>query len=317
MKTSKDFENDLRQKVFDNYGKGYFLKKIPKLNLSLYKINGDLIAIKKMYINSINLVKNNDIINHLYDNDYYNVEKVIPTIEGELCITVNDDMYVAFSYIDNEKLDFSDIGNIKIALEGLKKLHKKLENYSVDKSEENEVYNLDKYISKLDKVKKTVSAQKKKSDFDFMFLKTYNSVRKQATMYISELNINDSYKSSNLQIICNTVNINYKGNDIVINGNLTFDYGYIYADIFNILYKYLKKSETQDIKDFDTIISYYDTNLTEQQKDIIKIYLQFPFKYIDTMVQYYVKKRIFVPSSIFTDLDEIQEIEKKIQYFIK
>ncbi|MFV0518889.1 MAG: hypothetical protein ACK5LY_01320 [Lachnospirales bacterium] len=323
MKTTLDYENELI-KSFIHYGVEIKdIEKKPKTNSYLFTADNKKLCIKKVYAKDNVIVTNYELQQNIKDIPELYIEKIEKTLTDDTFLKINDITYVTFNSIDSIELDFNIKEDAFLFFKTLQLKEKLFENMHL----ENEIFThlienrpLDLDISKnndiIKQLHKNVQNQKKKSDFDFSFLKYFSQISETLLETESFLENNEFYKNRTYNIILNSTYIeNFKGTP-TIKTPYTFCYGSKYVDIYNFLYRYIKKTNTENLIPFDELISSYMKNMCEDEKKLIKYLLQYPFKYINIMVQYYDKKRNFVPREILFDLEEQKILNEKINNFI-
>ncbi len=321
MKTTVDFENEIVES-FSKYFNEYTLtNKIPKKNCYVFNVekeNNQQYVLKKIYEKGFSIDINYKITQEILNksNKNFLLEELIKTSEDTTNITVNEHTYVAFKNITCEKLFFDNDDNIKLYFSALHNIHKVILNIPLDEQFLNikpTNFDLEKYKINFAKLKKQVQNNKKKSDFDFLFLKNYEKYNNLITDIENKLNSFESYKKPTYTFIYNNDSVFQNKNIPVIKTPTTFTVGYYLVDIYNFIIKYLKKVNITEIKNYSEILMYYNSEILDSEKEILKLLLQYPFKYIDIMVQYYEKKRSFVPASTNADIQDFLILDKKIQ----
>ncbi len=319
MKTTADFENDIIG-GFSNFFSNYSLKsKIPKKSSYTFSVDDDR---KNEYTLKRVILKENDINNNFYvvnnilqskPNNLF-IEEIIKTKEEENFIVVNDATYITYKNIDGESLSLDNKEDLSLYFSFLYDIHGYLKNIDTTVFDDSKKIDLDihKYTSDFYKIKKQVQNNKKKSSFDFEFLKNFGQLKKHIESIESNLSKIEGYTNRKYTVVLNDNSI-YKHNEkALIKTPETFTLGYYIIDIYTFILKYLKKTTIDDIKGFDSILALYNSNMSSDEKEILKLLLQYPFKYINIMLQYYEKKRSFVPSYIKSELDEFKIQEEKI-----
>ncbi len=323
MKTTVDFENELIDNISKYFEDYTLINKIPKTNSYFLKTainnNDEDVVLKKVFTTKDIIDFNFNVIKKIENIKLpksFLIENIIATIEEEPFIVVNDNTYATFKDLKGISLDLTKNIDIQLYFSTLKQLQASLSLIATEDLEQNIKtidFDTEKLTKTFIKLKKQAQSNKKKSDFDFAFLKDFNQRKNKIKEIEETLKTFDLYKNRKLSVIYNGTSI-YKNNDIgIIKTPTTFTKGYYMVDIYNFIMKYLKKSTLNDILPFDSILNFYDPSFSDEEKEILKLLLQYPFKYINIMIQYYEKKRVFVPTYIKTELIEILEQDKKIQ----
>ncbi|MFV0439981.1 MAG: hypothetical protein ACK5LV_01640 [Lachnospirales bacterium] len=322
MKTAQDFENELIDTFSTYYGEAKFKEKIPKKNSYIFENkDNSQIVLKKVNYPDYQINFNNDILKSIIANDKNIVETVFPTIDSALYVVVNDFKYMAFSNISTLDIDLTNKDDVAIYFKTLYSLHNSLNNIEIpdiDTNIKNLDMDIDNYVAKLQSIKRQVSNIKKKSDFDFAFLKEYSETENLCLSIQSKLREIDEYKNRKMQVIYNYAQISKKVDNPtgVVKTPCTFTIGYYMVDLCKFITKYLRKNDIENLQNLDEILNSYNTNFSEEEIEITKLLLQFPFKRINIMQQYYDKKRVFVPTETLNALKETKLLSNKIQSII-
>nr|WP_317359909.1 CotS family spore coat protein [uncultured Tyzzerella sp.] len=243
---------------------------------------------------------------------YYTSDENLPYIINENII------YIMTDYIDLEECDLSKESHTKNTIELLANFHKLSQGFKINLHKEN-IYNLDiknifiKKLEILNKMKKTVSKQKKLTDFELAFIKTFDYFYKNAVESIEILN---KYKYENLNnvakkniMICHN---KIKEENILIGKkcyltqfeNITIDH-FVY-DLASFIIRYIKKHPEDYLKLEDILITYSNINYIDGSiLPILYALIKFPNRYIETCQSFFERRRNFTPISISSDLENI------------
>lgn len=254
---------------------------------------------------------------------YYMSEENLPYIINE------DIIYVMTDFIDLEECDLSKGSDTKKAIELIANFHKLSQGFKFD--------NLDKPIDCLDikgvflkklenlkKMKKIVSKQKKLTDFELAFIKTYDYFYNSA---IEAIDILEKYKYESLNklakknvMICHN---KIKEENILIGHkcyltqleNITIDH-YIY-DLASFIIRYIKKHPEDYIKLEEILITYSKINYIDGNiLPILYALIKFPNRYIETCQSFFDRRRNFTPISISSDLENILDLKEFQENYI-
>ncbi len=323
MKTTLDYEKELIEN-FTSYGASInFIEKKPKINSFIFNADEKTLCLKKIYVKENIIASNFEIQKALPKNEMFIVENIEKTTDDRFYISVNDTNYVAFNHIYSESLDLCLKEDLSLFFKSLLPLEKYFQaiNLNVDVLQnftEGKKVDLDvkKSNNHLKQIFKNTQNQKKKTDFDLNFINTYNKISKDLKIIEDSLLNNDIYKNRELGIIFNSTYLEKKDGVVVLKTPTTFAYGSKFIDIYNFICKYLKKCELTNLVSFEEIISLYDESIDKNKKEVIKFLLQYPFKYVNIMIQYYDKKRNFVPTEILVELEEYALFKTKVEKFL-
>ncbi len=323
MKTTIDYEKELVEN-FTSYGATInFIEKKPKINSFIFNADDKTLCLKKIYVKENIIATNYDIQKNLTKNSKFLVEYITKTLDDRFYISVNDTAYVAFTHIFSDNLDLEVKEDLSLFFKSLLPLEESLSTINIDVDElqslkEGKKIDLDvqKSNSQLKQLYKNAQNQKKKTDFDLNFISTYNKISKDLKNLEDNLLNIDFYKNREFGIIFNSTYLEKKEDLVVIKTPTTFGYGSKFIDIYNFICKYLKKCDIEDLKTYDEIMGLYDLSIEKDKKEVIKFLLQYPFKYVNIMVQYYDKKRNFVPTEILVELEEYNLFKSKVEKFL-
>lgn len=309
MKTAQDFEDELFDLVKTSYGDLNFVTKIPKLSILQFKNGENLFALKKVTKKANFIDENYNILNNDIDTEALVIDKILKTNEDTSYIEFYEDTYVCFTMKESEKIDFDNLNDIKILLSGLYSFHKQVENIKVENPIVKE-FDLYKEIDSLHSTKKIVSNLKKKSDFDFQFLKDYEKTYEKCDTLSKRLEDNEVFTSITNQVIYNDNYYCKQDEKLYLSTPLSLLYGNKYEDVATAIKKIIKKSELE-LKILD-LIHMYDSNISNDEIEIIEVMLLFPTKYIDIVSLNYTKKRNFLPSAVKNEISKIDVLNEKI-----
>ena len=242
---------------------------------------------------------------------YYISDENLPYVINE------DIIYIMTDYIDLDECDLSNNEHTTKTIEMLARFHKLSQGFNEDTKFKSETFNIKQVFTKriynLVKMKKQASKQKKLTDFELAFIKTFDYFYENA---VNAVEILEKYKYENVNklgkrnvMICHN---KIKEENILIGNkcyltqleSITVDH-FVY-DLASFITRYIKKHPEdylilEDILTTYSKINYIDGNILP----ILYALIKFPSKYIETCQSFFERRRNFTPISISSDLENI------------
>ena len=243
--------------------------------------------------------------------NYYMSDENLPYVINE------DIIYIMTDYIDLDECDLSDNIQLKKAIELLANFHKFSQGYRKDEKTCIETIDIkqdfNKKIEQLAKMKKQTNKQKKLTDFEILFIKSFDYFYKNA---IEVIEILEKYKYENINnlakknvMICHN---KIKEENILIGDkcyltqleNISIDH-FVY-DLASFINRYIKKHTTNYLSLEEILSTYSKINYIDRSiLPILYALIKFPSRYIETCQNFFQRKRNFTPISISSDLENI------------
>ena len=260
-----------------------------------------------------------NIKQHLLKKGFNNIDFYYIS-EENLPYVINEDIiYIMADYIDLEECDLTKETDTKKTIELLANFHKLSQGFKTDYSNK-DIYSLDikevfiKKLENLKKMKRIVTKQKKLTDFELAFIRTFDYFYNNA---IKSIEILDKNKYENLNklaikngMICHNrikeenILIGNKSTYLTQLENITIDH-FIY-DLANFIIRYIKKHPEDYLKLEDILITYSNINYIDGSiLPILYALIKFPNRYIETCQSFFERRRNFTPISISSDLENI------------
>jgi CotS family spore coat protein len=264
---------------------------------------------------------------HLYRNNFKNIDRYLCTNEGKPFSIIGDNYYTISDLAEGRECNFEEKEDIILASRALANLHKASIGFLPDerKKNYNELGKLPSYLTKrlreLKRIKKI--AEKRKSKFDNQFLKYVDYFYKQGESVIENIS-NGIYdklveKTAKEGIICHH---DYTHHNIIIDKKKTYVINFDFCchelkiyDIANLLRRKMRKCNW-DIEEAKVIINEYRQimDITREEFFVLKLMLEFPQKFWRVANKYYNSKR----SRIMTNYAlRMQEVIEEIEYSSK
>lgn len=264
-----------------------------------------------------------NIKQHLLKKGFNNIDFYYIS-EENLPYVINEDIiYIMTDYIDLEECDLAKETDTKKTIELLANFHKLSQGFKIDYSNK-DIYSLDikevfiKKLENLKKMKRIVTKQKKLTDFELAFIRTFDYFYNNA---IKSIEILDKNKYENLNklaikngMICHNrikeenILIGNKSTYLTQLENITIDH-FIY-DLANFIIRYIKKHPEDYIKLEDILSTYSKINYIDGNiLPILYALIKFPNRYIETCQSFFDRRRNFTPISISSDLQNILDLK--------
>lgn len=257
-----------------------------------------------------------NIKQHLLSKGFDNINSYYMSNEN-LPYVINENItYIMTDYIDLDECDLSKKEDTKKMIELMANFHKLCQGFKYE-GEQN-FTNSDikmlfkKKLDNLVKMKKIASKQKKLTDFELTFIKSFDYFYRNA---VNSINILEKYRYENLNTLAHKNSMichnKIKEENILIGKKcyLTqlehISINHFIYDLASFISRYIKKHcddyfMLEDILSTYSKINYIDSSLLP----IIYALVNFPTRYIDTCQSFFERRRNFTPICITTDLEE-------------
>lgn len=263
--------------------------------------------------------------NHLNAKGFINTDKFYKSSQGTPYFSNENGTYLMTDYIDYPESDFSDERNMKEIVKAVALIHKCAIGFELPEDFEYPqmeiIKKFENGINNLKKLKKYVYNQKKYSDFDIAFIKSFDNYYKDAQESLDILRnskIDELIKKAKIERMFCHNNLKeenlLKGKDsIFILGFDRMSIDHYVFDLAALIDRYIRKhgDSVLSIKEIIDVYSSYN----EIDPEILKILyalIRFPSKYIKICEGFYNKKRTWVPNSISEQFKSL--IEKREHY---
>lgn len=302
--------------------KGVYLIKTDKGNKCLKKISYG--TQKLMYIYKAK--------EHIISNGFDKIDKNYLTPEGAPYAFVNDDIYVVTNWIDGRECDFKKEEDLKRAAETLARFHLCARGFTPDedtkvRSDIGKLTNtLDKRLATLNKMRDTARKNKRKTEFDMLYLSNVDFYLKLSKEAMKSLDL-ESYKkvcsdALSEKVLCHH-DFTYHNILFEDNGNsyvIDFDYCkwemQIY-DVATLLIKSLKRLNWDMNSGKLVLEAYSNINpVSKQELNILKTLLVFPQRFWRLANRYYYKEAGWSEASFVKKMKEIIDEREEYMNFI-
>jgi CotS family spore coat protein len=302
--------------------KGVYLIKTDKGNKCLKKISYG--TQKLMYIYKAK--------EHIISNGFDKIDKNYLTPEGAPYAFVNDDIYVVTNWIDGRECDFKKEEDLKRAAETLARFHLCARGFTPDedtkvRSDIGKLTNtLDKRLATLNKMRDTARKNKRKTEFDMLYLSNVDFYLKLSKEAMKSLDL-ESYKkvcsdALSEKVLCHH-DFTYHNILFEDNGNsyvIDFDYCkwemQIY-DVATLLIKSLKRLNWNMNSGKLVLEAYSSINpISKHELNILKTLLVFPQRFWRLANRYYYKEAGWSEASFVKKMKEIIDEREEYMNFI-
>ncbi len=266
---------------------------------------------------------------HLYNNNFRNIDRFICTVDGKPYIYIDDNIYTMTDLIEGRECDFTDRDDIVKASRLLALLHRASRGYvpppgSIRQDDLGKlpVY-FEKRLEELKRLKKV--ADKRKSEFDYMYINYADHFIRsgeEAIKLLSESRYNELVDKARREgVFCHH---DYTYHNIICDENEMFVTNFNYCcfelnlyDIANLLRRKMRKCNW-DLKEARIILDEY-RSLEDISKDefiVLWIMLKFPQKFWRTANRYYNSRRNWVERVCTMKLQEVIDEIDYIEPFL-
>ncbi len=302
--------------------KGVYLIKTDKGNKCLKKISYG--TQKLMYIYKAK--------EHIISNGFDKIDKNYLTPEGAPYAFVNDDIYVVTNWIDGRECDFKKEEDLIRAAETLARFHLCARGFTPDedtkvRSDIGKLTNtLDKRLATLNKMRDTARKNKRKTEFDMLYLSNVDFYLKLSKEAMKSLDL-ESYKkvcsdALSDKVLCHH-DFTYHNILFEDNGNsyiIDFDYCkwemQIY-DVATLLIKSLKRLNWNMNSGKLVLEAYGNVKpISKDELNILKTLLIFPQRFWRLANRYYYKEAGWSEASFVKKMKEIIDEREEYMNFI-
>lgn len=302
--------------------KGIYLIKTDKGNKCLKKINYG--TQKLMYIYKAK--------EHIISNGFDKIDKNYLTPEGAPYAFVNDDIYVVTEWIEGRECDFKKEEDLKRAAETLARFHLCARGFTPDedtkvRSDIGKLTNtLDKRLATLNKMRDTARKNKRKTEFDMLYLTNVDFYLKLSKDAMKSLDL-ESYKKVCSDALSDKVlcHHDFTYHNILFEDNgdsyvIDFDYCkwemQIY-DVATLLIKSLKRLNW-DMNSAKLVLESYGNikPISVHELNILKTLLIFPQRFWRLANRYYYKEAGWSEASFVKKMKEIIDEREEYMNFI-
>ncbi|TYQ14804.1 UNVERIFIED_CONTAM: spore coat protein I [Acetivibrio alkalicellulosi] len=260
---------------------------------------------------------------HLYKNNFKNLDRYLCTIEGKPYSIIDGTVYTVAYMANGRECDFDLKEDVIRATKSLALLHRASKGYIPPSSSlgKNDLGNLTRYFGKrLDEIKRAKKiAQREKGKFDYLLLEYIDYF-----FDLGEDALNKIYKSEYFNLVDkakierNFCHHDFSYSNIICDGDKTFIINFDYCtyelkiyDVANLLRRKMRKC-SWNINEAMAIIDAYVSvePITHDEFEVLKIMLQFPHKFWRVINKYYNSKRTWREMKFYAKFEEvINEIE--------
>lgn len=278
--------------------------------------------IYKNYYSTENIIKAYEISNIVLKSEIKTTDRFYKTKKNGLTCFYDGQSYIMNDYLDFNQDVFEKSDLFLMAIKELGKFHK----IEIGKNlcleiKNNYIEDTEKNIRYLNNLKKRVLSFSRKMDFDILFLNScqifINDLEKSLSVfnsnYFNKILENSIMEKKILHGNIKEETIVSFNRDIYINSFFGCYIGIQLEDIGKAYIRYLKNS-TEPLP-FDKVISTYNEiiPLNKNDKDIIKAFMIYPYKYIWILHDFYKKSRTWAPTSFNKSLKEEIDLHDRLK----
>jgi len=267
---------------------------------------------------------------HLYNNNFRNVDRFICTADGKPYIYIGEDIYTMTDFIEGRECDFNSRDDIVKASRLLASLHKASRGYKppygciIQDDLGKLPFYFEKRLGELRRLKKV--AGKRKSEFDYLYINSadyFIRAGEDAIKLLYQSNYNDLVnRARNEGIFCHH---DFTYHNIICDENKTFITNFNYScfelklyDIANFLRRKMRKCNW-DLKEAGIIIDEYRSieDISKDEFLILWIMLKFPQKFWRVANRYYNSRRSWAERVYTLKLQEVIDEIDYLEPFLK
>lgn len=322
MVRETEISNQFGFRIYDCIPKkGVYLLKTDKGNKCLKKISYGTQKLNYIY----------KAKEHIIQNGFDKVDKYNLSLNNAPYAMVNEDLYIVTDWIDGRECDFKEIEDVKVAAKTLAKFHNCAIGFEMEDNLKARCdvgklpYTLEKRMRTLKKMRDMASKNKRKSEFDMLYLSNVDSFYELSKSAYESLNL-ESYKkvcemSLDKKVLCHH---DYTYHNILINNDDVYlvDFDYLKCevqvyDISTLIIKTLKRVDW-NIDFAKAILKEYNSirELSREEKDVLKTLLMFPQRFWRLANRYYYKEASWTEATFTKKLNEIVEEKGKYLEFL-
>lgn len=255
---------------------------------------------------------------HLYKNDFRNLDRFVCTTEGNPSSLLNGNIYTLYDAIEGRECDFDKKDDVARASTTLAMLHNASKGYIPPKEcmIRDDLGKLPKYFSKrLEEMKRVKKiAQREKGRFDYLVLEYidyFYNLGEDALKRLNNSGYSDIVKKSrrdggfchhdftHCNIICDgsktsVINFNYCSLELKI------------YDIANLIRRKMRKCDWKTNEAINIIEAYTSIEpISKEEFFLLLIILQFPQKFWRIINKYYNSRRTWREKNFFSKFEEV------------
>ncbi|EYE89780.1 hypothetical protein Q428_00330 [Fervidicella metallireducens AeB] len=303
--------------------RGVYLLKTDKGDKCLKKVNYGLQKLMYLY----------NAKEHIIKNGFKNIDMYLLTPTGVPYALVNDDVYVVTEWIDGRECDFRDEEDLKQASKLLGEFHLLARGFIPDESVRmrNDIGKLEKTLEKrlstLNKMRDMARKNKRKTDFDIMYLSNVDFYIKLGQQALNTLDIEAYNRVCQAALEDNVLcHHDYTYHNIIMGNdgqNYIVDFDYCKAeiqiyDVSTLMVKSLKRLEWNPETAKAILEAYSQVKpITSDELNILKTLLVFPQRFWRLANRYYYKESRWNTDTFSKKMSEIINEREQYMNFIE
>ncbi len=267
---------------------------------------------------------------HLYKNNFKNIDRYLYTVEGYPYFIYEGDVYTVSDFIEGSECDFEKEEDVIQAARLLALLHKASRGFTAPEGSKprDELgklpYYFNKRLGEIKKYKKT--AKRRLSKFDYMFLDCadyYYDMGQKALEALQASNYDKMVENARKEgMICHR---DFTHHNLIRSNGQMYVTGFNYCcfelkvyDIVNLIRRRMRKCKW-NFEDAVLIINEYSKieSLNADDMEILEIMLQFPQKFWRVINRYYNSRRSWSEKNYVNRLREVLEESEHHEKFME
>lgn len=281
-----------------------------------------LFTIKKTNQSEKNIINANIVQNNLINNNFLQVGKFFLSSNGVPYFIYKNDTYIITDLTENACIDFDNNEMFLDLVTTLAKMHNK-KNIS-NKHSPSLYYIYNNNVDNLSAIKRKLNNKIRLTDFDILFLKNYSTYIQDINEIYDKLKRTKYEKYKEISIKnCSICHNNLKKENIIYSNGVLNITNFFFAtndyylnDISSIILNYIQYNNSPiSINEIIKQYSVYNP-INFEEEEILRIVLQYPFKFIKTVEEYYNKQRNYVPTSLLQRLNNSIQIRFIIKNYL-
>ncbi len=262
---------------------------------------------------------------NLLTNGFGFTDRFIPSVQNRPYYQLGNNTYTMTPFIEGHESDFSDAECIKKSICRIAQMHKDsaiIKNFNeTPPISENLINYCEKKIKRFKALKKQTQNKSSYTDFDIIFIKNFDFFLNEAEKSVNLLKESSYDKLYKKAIENNSIahhglmeeTILHSKTGVYIMGFEGCTVDIPLMDLADIIKRYIRKHNENYAGANELISEYCKINpLSKEEIDVLYAYLVFPDKFINTIIEFYSKKRSFTPNSTVNRLTKT--IGQKIHY---
>ncbi len=286
-------------------------------------------VVRKSFDSCEHIMFQHEVKEQLFANGFAFTDRFYLSQQNTPYVQTDDGVYIMTGLFDYREVSFTLKSDAVLAASALSLFHVSSRGEKTSGQlfcgSENTLSTFKKGEEYLASIKKGLSSQKRLSDFDVLFLKSYEFYMAKIHEAIALLDDNlleekrrQAQKQNN---VCHGLvkeeNVLLNGNDVYFVGfsAASIDYGlFDLSKLIKRILKSISSANDKTVVPVQDVLTAYDKNIRLEKEEIVLLHalLKYPSRFLKICGQYYSKKRSFTPNAINNRMEALVS-NKEIQ----